>query len=146
MKVENVEGEFLSIEDIIKTHDKIIEESKFNDKAGFIDGTGKLLEGAVFSVFAGYGGIEAYPTIEEKAARLCFNIISSHCFNNANKRTGLMVMLETLEMNEKNACFDQEKLYEQITGIGEHKSSYEQLLEFVKSGQRKNEQKGEAIQ
>lgn len=146
MKVENVEGEFLSIEDIIKTHDKIIEESEFNDKTGFIDGTGKLLEGAVFSVFAGFGGIQAYPTIEEKAARLCFNIISSHCFNNANKRTGLMVMLETLEMNGRNACFNQEELYEQITGIGEHKSSYEQLLEFVQKGQSKVEEKGEVIQ
>lgn len=142
MKVENVEGEFLSIEDIIKTHDKIIEESELNDRTGFIDGTGRLLEGAVFSVFAGFGGMEVYPTIEEKAARLCFNIISSHCFNNANKRTGLMVMLETLEMNGKNACFEQEKLYEQITGIGEHKSGYEELLEFVRQNQNDIDPKG----
>jgi len=142
MKIETVEGEFLSIEDIIKTHDKIIEESEFNDKKGFIDGSGKLLESAVFSVFAGFGGIEIYPTIEEKASRLCFNIISSHCFNNANKRTGLMVMLETLEMNSKNSHFNQSELYELITGIGEHKSGYEQLLEFVRTNQKATDQKG----
>lgn len=143
MKIDGIDGEYLSIEDIIKTHDKIIEQSTVDDKNGFIDGTGKLLESAVFSVFAGFGGFELYPTIEEKAARLCFNIISSHCFNNANKRTALMVMLETLEMNGKNAEFDQEELYSQIVDIGKHEGDYKTLVAFVVAGQENNKRNGD---
>ena len=53
-----------------------------------------------------------------------------------------MVMLETLEMNGKNSHFNQSELYELITGIGEHKSGYEQLLEFVRANQKATDQKG----
>lgn len=120
MKIKGIKGEFLSTEEILLLHDKIIQESKVKDDYGYIDNTGALFEGAVNSIFAGFGGYEAYPTIEEKACRLCFNIISCHCFKNANKRTGLMAMILTYKMNGMTLKLSQNELFEIINTIGEH--------------------------
>ena len=120
MKIEGYEGEYLSEEDILLLHDKIIAASEVQDDEGFIDVDGSLFRGAVNSIFAGFGGWEAYPSIEEKACRLCFNIISSHCFRNANKRTGLMSMILTYQMNNMNVNLTEDELFEAITTIGEH--------------------------
>ena len=120
MKIEGYEGEYLSEEDILLLHDKIIAASEVQDDEGFIDVDGALFRGAVNSIFAGFGGWEAYPSIEEKACRLCFNIISSHCFRNANKRTGLMSMILTYQVNNMNVNLTEDELFEAITTIGEH--------------------------
>lgn len=93
MRIDGVQGDFLSQEDIIELHDRLIDESEFNDEKGFIDITGALFDSAYNSMFAGFGPYEKYPEIEDKAARLCYAIITSHCFKNANKRTGMMSML-----------------------------------------------------
>ena len=133
MKMENIDGEFLSPEDIIELHDRLIDDSEYNDDKGFIDGTGALFESAFYSMFASFGPYEKYPTIVDKAARLCYSIISNHCFNNANKRTGLMSMLLTLEINGKEHRFNQEELFELITGIGAGTISLDDLTEYIKN-------------
>ena len=57
----------------------------------FVDKTGDLFDGAINAMFRGFGGYDLYPSIIEKACILCFNIISFHCFSNANKRTGIHI-------------------------------------------------------
>ena len=131
MKMEGYVGEFLSPEDILKLHDDIINDSEVNDAKGFIDINGKLFDGAVKSIFASFGGQDLCPTIEEKAAKLCYNIITEHVFLNANKRTAMMAMLMLLDMNGKNSKFNQDELYDIINGIGNNVVSYEDLLYFI---------------
>lgn len=131
MKMDGYKGEFLSPEDIIQLHDKIIDDSELNDEKGFIDIDGSLFYSAVYSIYAGFGGQEIYPTIEEKSARLCYNLITGHTFLNANKRTGLMSMLMMLEINGKNHEYNQDELFEIINGIGSGNVSYEDLLNFI---------------
>ncbi len=138
MKIQNIDGEFLSEEDIIELHDRLIDESEFNDEKGFIDNTGALFDSAYNSMFAGFGPYEKYPEIEDKAARLCYAIISSHCFKNANKRTGMMSMLLTLRLNNRNSVFEEEELFEMITGIGSGKKTLDDLTDFVKARQKTN--------
>lgn len=138
MKIEGTTGEFLSEQDIIELHDRLIDESEFNDDKGFIDATGALFDSAYNSMFAGFGPYEKYPEIEDKAARLCYAIITSHCFQNANKRTGMMSMLITLGMNKKNNVFDEEELFEMITGIGSGTKTLDDLTEFIKTRQKTN--------
>ncbi len=58
-----------------------------------------LLESALGNAFATFGGAELYPTIEEKAARLGFALISNHAFVDGNKRIGVLVMLTFLAVN-----------------------------------------------
>ena len=131
MKMEGIEGEFLTPQDIIEIHDAIIDDSELNDEKGFIDVDGSLFEGAVYSIFAGFAGYDVYPSIEEKAARLCYNLITGHTFLNANKRTAMMSMLMTLEINGKNNKYDQNALFDVINGIGSGNVSYENLLAFI---------------
>lgn len=138
MRFDGVQGEFLSQEDIIELHDRLIDESEFNDEKGFIDITGALFDSAYNSMFAGFGPYEKYPEIEDKAARLCYAIITSHCFKNANKRTGMMSMLLTLRLNNRKNVFDEEELFEMITGIGSGTKTLEELTEFIKTRQKTN--------
>ncbi len=125
MKMEGYAGEFLSEEDIIHIHDKLAAASEDNEDLGFIDETGDLFKGAVNSIYASFFGEDAYPTIEEKACRLCYNIICSHCFKNVNKRTGLMSMIMTYQINGMSVNLSQEVLFNLITGIASGELDYE---------------------
>lgn len=58
-----------------------------------------LVESALESPFASFGGTELYPTVEEKGARLGFALISNHGFVDGNKRIGILVMLVFLAIN-----------------------------------------------
>jgi death-on-curing protein len=60
------------------------------DPTGYRDQA--LLESAVNRPFCTYGGVDLYPTVEEKAAALFHSIISNHSFINGNKRTALMAL------------------------------------------------------
>lgn len=127
------EGKFLSIKDIEKMHSDIIQSSEVQDSPGFIDITGGRFESAVTSIFAGYAGMEIYPTVLEKAVRLCYNIIKSHCFMNANKRTALMSMLSTLEMNGIKLKYNQNEMFDAVCKLGSGELSYENFLNYIES-------------
>jgi death-on-curing protein len=58
-----------------------------------------LLDSALESAFATFGGQELYPTKEEKGARLGYALISNHAFVDGNKRIGMYVLLTFLETN-----------------------------------------------
>ena len=58
-----------------------------------------LLESAIENVYLTFDGIELYPSKEEKAARLCYSLISNHAFVDGNKRIGMYIMLSFLELN-----------------------------------------------
>ncbi len=85
----------LSVEEIIYLHELIVK--RYGGDAGIRDKG--LLESSVHSVSEVYEDRELYPTVEEKAARLCFELISNHPFVDGNKRIGVLAMLVTLEMN-----------------------------------------------
>ena len=54
-------------------------------------------------------------------------------FANANKRTGLMVLLQMLDLNNIEFKFTQDEMYEMVVGIASRTCDYEHLLEFVKA-------------
>lgn len=58
-----------------------------------------LLDSALESAFATFGGEELYPSKEEKAAKICFSLVSNHAFVDGNKRIGVYVMPSFLELN-----------------------------------------------
>ena len=45
-----------------------------------------LLESALETAFSGFGGVDFYPSKEEKGARLGYSLISNHAFVDGNKR------------------------------------------------------------
>jgi death-on-curing protein len=58
-----------------------------------------LLDSAVEAPYSGFGETEFYPTVEAKAARLAFGLVSDHPFIDGNKRTGILAMLVLLDIN-----------------------------------------------
>lgn len=133
MKVDNVIGEFLSFDDLTDLNRLIINNSELDDPIGYIDKTGALLDNACNGIFAGFGGYEVYPTILEKAVRLGYNIISTHVFMNANKRTGMIAMFMTLDLNNIAISYTQEEMSEVANLVAARQMSYEDFLEYVKS-------------
>ena len=51
-----------------------------------------LLDSAVGQPFQSAFGADAYPTFPEKAASLFHSLIANHCFQNGNKRTGVLAL------------------------------------------------------
>lgn len=133
MKMDGFEGEFPSPEEVKSLHDRIIEESKFDDDKGYLDESGHLFEGAYYHMFAGFGGVDAFPSIIDKAARLCYNIITNHVFKNANKRTGLMVLLVILDLNLIQIQYNEDDMFNMISRLGNNDCSYEEFVGFIKS-------------
>ena len=95
-----------------------------------------LLDSAIEGVFATFGGVELYPTIEEKGARLGFTLISNHAFVDGNKRIGMYVMLVFLEIN--GAAID--PAVDEVTRVGlavaAGEMKYDELLLWVRENRR----------
>lgn len=91
-----------------------------------------LLESAVFSMYAGFGDAEQYPSIEEKAARLAFSLVSNHAFADGNKRIGMLAMLTTLSLNGVSLSYTQTELIQLGLSVADGKVEYDGILEWIK--------------
>ena len=90
-----------------------------------------LLDSAIRSPFQTFGGEELYPTLEEKAARLGFSLISNHAFVDGNKRIGVLLMLAFLRANGRTLCFSDEDIVQIGLGVADGSIAYEGLLKLV---------------
>ena len=91
-----------------------------------------LLDSALSQPFMTFDGIDLYPSVEEKAARLAFGIIKNHPFADANKRTGTIVMAVFLKKNGLRFKPRHKDLEQIIIGVASGESSYEDLVEFIR--------------
>ncbi len=91
-----------------------------------------LLESALEAAFSGFGGVEFYPTKEEKGARLGYNLISNHAFVDGNKRIGMYVMLTFLEVNgTRMDCTNADVAHAGLS-VADGTMEYEGLLAWVR--------------
>lgn len=58
-----------------------------------------MLEGAIGAVYQTFGGEDLYPSAEEQAARLFYNLIKDHPFVDGNKRIACALFLHVLDRN-----------------------------------------------
>ena len=65
-----------TLEDIIMLHDEIVAQSGGSEGIRDIN----LIDSAINSPFQSFGGFELYPTFEEKAAHLAYNLTMNHAF------------------------------------------------------------------
>jgi death-on-curing family protein len=70
-----------------------------------------LLESSVKQPFQSAFGEDAYPTIQEKSACLFHSIIANHCFQNGNKRTGVLALDQFLYANEYVLTISNKDMY-----------------------------------
>lgn len=116
---------------VLLLHKQLIE------KTGGLDGLRDegLLESALNAPFQTIGGMYAYPSLEQKAARLGFSIIMNHPFIDGNKRVGILVMLTFLELNGVHlACTDEELIdigLNLVDGSFDDKALFKWILNHV---------------
>lgn len=117
----------LTVEEILMLHDKLLKAT--GGLSGLRDRG--LLESAVFSVNAGFDDVEQYPTVEEKAARLGYALISNHAFVDGNKRVGVLAMLMTLRLNGVTLQYTQQELIDLGLAVASGVTSYQEILTWI---------------
>ena len=119
----------LTKEQILLLHSQLVK--KFGGSLDIRDDS--LLESAINTPFQTYGGEELYPTLLDKASRLCFGLVKNHPFVDGNKRIGMYIMLTFLEVNGIRLDCTNEDVVKAGLGVASGKISYEELLAWVKS-------------
>lgn len=91
-----------------------------------------LLESALETAFSGFGGVDFYPSKEEKGARLGYCLISNHAFVDGNKRIGMYIMLTFLEVNGIRLDCTNEDVVHAGLSVADGSMDYEGLLAWVR--------------
>lgn len=117
----------LTVEEVTALHQKLIDRT--GGSHGLRDQS--LLESAVYSAMSGFEGSEAYPTIEEKAARLMYSLTNNHAFVDGNKRIGVFTMLITLQLNNVRINYTQTELISLGISVADGKIEYDQILDWI---------------
>lgn len=88
---------------------KLIDEMKFSSESElFGNEKDDSFKGSIANIYQEFGGVEIYPSLEEKAANLLYFITKNHSFSDGNKRIAAAMFLYFLDRN--NALFlDDEK-------------------------------------
>lgn len=90
-----------------------------------------MLESAVAAPFQSFGGIDVYPSLQQKAARLCFSLVMDHPFLDGNKRIGAHAMLVFLALNGVYPDYTQEELTDVILRLAAGEIDYNELLRWL---------------
>jgi death-on-curing protein len=117
----------ISEEKVLLLHEIITEETGGSPSVRDM----ALLDSALESAFATFGGEELYPTTEEKGARIGFSLISNHAFVDGNKRIGMYVLLVFLEINGVKLRPTNEEVVRVGLAVAAGEMRYEELLDWV---------------
>ena len=125
---------YLSEQEVLHIHNALV-DSFANSKdpispPGLKDGN--LLSSAVSRPQTALGDELKYPTVEMAAAALMHSIVLNHCFNNGNKRTGLVAMLNFLDRNSMVITCNEDELFRFTLKVAQHRlvpSHYDQLAD-----------------
>lgn len=90
-----------------------------------------LLDSALNAPFQGFGDADAFPSLQQKAARLCFGLVMNHPFVDGNKRIGTHVMLVFLALNGVELTYTQRELVDAILQVAAGETGYDELLEWL---------------
>ncbi len=117
----------LTKEQIILLHSQLIQETGGSD--GIRDE--KLLESAIKTPFQSFGGEELYPSMQAKAARLCYGLVKNHAMVDGNKRIGAHAMLVFLAINGYELSYTQKELSDIILEVASGEKNYEDVLQWL---------------
>ena len=80
---------------------KLIDEMKFSSESElFGNEKDDSFKGSIANIYQEFGGVEIYPSLEEKAANLLYFITKNHSFSDGNKRIAAAMFLYFLDRNE----------------------------------------------
>jgi|SRR5690554_1482391 len=118
----------ITIDIVIEIHKRIISTS------GGIEGVRDLtlLDSAISSIYQTYNSKELYPTIIEKAARLCFAINKNHPFFDGNKRVSMHLLAIVLRFNDFNYKPTNPEVVKVGLSLADGSMDYPKLLEWLR--------------
>lgn len=80
---------------------KVINEMKYGDNSSlFGNEKDESFKGSIGAIYQSFGGVDLYPTLEEKAANLLYFITKNHSFSDGNKRIAATMFLYFLDKNK----------------------------------------------
>lgn len=116
---------YLTVRDIVKINAKLITKTSKGEMIGVRDVV--ALERTVQQPKQIVFGEELYPSIYDKAAILSINLAKRHPFQNANKRTALVVMMTFFMMNGYKTTFSREETVSLLLTITTSSVEFDQL-------------------
>ena len=122
----------LSKEQVISLHKRLIEITGGSD--GIRDYG--MLDSALSNPFQSFEDEELYPSVQAKAAQLCFGIVNNHPMVDGNKRLGTHVMLVFLALNGYDLSYTQQELSDTILDLASGKIGAEDMLRWIISHQK----------
>lgn len=117
----------LTKEDILLLHEQLID--RYGGLSGIRDEG--LLDSALNAPFQGFGEFDFYPSIPEKAVRLCYGLVKNHPFFDGNKRIGAMALTVLLDLNHYSLQAKKGELSKIILQLAANEISNTDLLQWV---------------
>lgn len=117
----------LSKQQILNLHSQIIAET--GGLSGILDEG--LLDSALNAPFQSFEGTEAYPSIQQKAARLGYGLVKNHAFLDGNKRIGVHAMLVFLALNGIELSYTQEELSNTFLKVAADEYGFFDILKWI---------------
>lgn len=117
----------LTKEQVLMLHERLIETT--GGSQGVRDKG--MLGSALYNPFQSFGGEELYPSIQAKAAQLCYGLVKNHAMVDGNKRLGTHVMLVFLALNGYELAYSQQELSDTILALASGNIGAEELLQWI---------------
>ena len=117
----------LSKRQILMLHQQLVEQTGGSD--GIRDDG--LLDSALSAPFQSFDNTDVYPSLQQKAARLCFGLVKNHPFVDGNKRIGAHSMLVFLAVNGLELTYAQTELSDIILQVAASEKEYPDLLDWL---------------
>ena len=112
---------------ILLLHEQLITET--GGSSGLRDEG--MLDSALNAPFQTFGKEDMYPSLQQKAARLCFGLVKNHPFVDGNKRIGAHAMLVFLALNGVELQHSQAELSDVILQLAAGEIEATDLLRWI---------------
>jgi death-on-curing protein len=126
------EPAFLALDEVLALHADQIR--RYGGRGGVRD-LG-LLQAALATPRASYGGGYLHTNVFEMAAAYLFHIVRNHPFVDGNKRTGLMAALAFLGLNDLTLAAAPDALFDLVVGVAEGTSTKAEVAVFLQEHSR----------
>lgn len=117
----------LSRRQVLLLHEQLVRET--GGSPGLRDSG--LLESALAAPMQSFDGVDIYPTLWQKAARLAFGLVKNHPFVDGNKRIGAHAVLVMLALNGVELQYRQEELSDLFLSVAAGTEDHDGILRWL---------------
>ena len=101
-----------------------------------------LIDSALNNIWQTFDGVELYPTLAEKGARLGYSLVRNHSFSNGNKRIGILAMMTFLSVNGIEITCTDAEIVETGLALASGQMDYKALIAWLREHGAFNDQCG----